>query len=98
MCVPLQENSVFIFFGKKYIIIMPVKTRSMYRNLISSTSKTASRPKTKRCKRGTRKNKRGVCDISACQKELNALRSNLEAIFPKVDKLQQKVNKMGEYE
>ncbi len=57
----------------------------------------------KRCKRGTRKNKQGMCEISACQKELNKLRNVLESqeklfnqLFPKLDKVQKKVDNLAD--
>jgi hypothetical protein len=69
---------------------MPVTTRS--NRPLSSVPHT----RRKRCKVGTRKNKQGVCDISKCQKELNQLRTSLHSLFPKIDKIQEKVAKMGD--
>lgn len=68
---------------------MPVSTRS--KRSLSATPPVRK----KRCQTGTRKNKQGVCEISKCQKELNQLRERIQVLFPKIDKLQDKVNNLG---
>ena len=48
-----------------------------------------------RCKKGTRKNKLGQCDISECQKELNKLKVLVQQMFPMIDRAQTKVAGLG---